>query len=185
MTVRWGACISDRFKVTNGVRQGSILSPQLFNIYVDGLSDILNKSSIGGSIGGKQINHMLYADDLCVVCLSSAGLQKLLSICDQFCAMHFIRFSVKKSVFMFIRCSRNKTCDITKVVLSGNINDYVYTTKYLDVLLCSDMKTSIDVCRQTSTFYAQANILLGIFRYCSDDVKCMLFCSFCTNMYCS
>ena len=47
------------------------------------------------------------------------------------------------------------------------------------------MKTSIDVCRQTSKFYAQANTLLRNFCYCSDDVKCMLFRSFCTNMYCS
>ena len=39
----------------------------------------------------------------------------------------------------------NKTCDITNVVLSGNIIDYVHETKYLDVLLCSDMKTPIDV----------------------------------------
>ena len=43
MTVRWCACISDNFKMTNGVRQGGILSSQLFNIYIDGLSDILNK----------------------------------------------------------------------------------------------------------------------------------------------
>ena len=193
MTVRWGACISDRFSVTNdgvlyilnGVRQGSILSPQLFNIYIDGLSDILNKSSIGGSIGGKRINHMLYADDLCIVSLSSAGLQQLLSICDQYCAMHSVTFNVKKSVCMFFRCSLNKTCDITNVVLSGNIIDYVHKAKYLSVLLCSDMKTSIDVCRQTSKLYAQANTLLRNFRFCSDDVKCMLFRSFCTNMYCS
>ena len=34
-------------------------------------------------------------------------------------------------------------------------------------------------------FYAQTNTLLRNFRYCSDDVKCMLFRSFCTNMYCS
>ena len=61
MTVRWGACISDSFKVTNGVRQGGILSPQLFNICIHGLSDILNKSSKGGCIDGKRINHMLYA----------------------------------------------------------------------------------------------------------------------------
>ena len=58
MTVRWGACISDSFKVTNGVRQGGILSPQLFNICIDEVSDFLNKSSIGGSIDGKRINHM-------------------------------------------------------------------------------------------------------------------------------
>ena len=85
-----------------GVRQGGILSPQLFNIYIDGLSDILNKSSIGGSIDGKRINHMLYADDLCIVSLSSAGLQQLLSICDQHCAMHSITFNVITSVCMFL-----------------------------------------------------------------------------------
>ena len=51
-SVRWGAYISDSFNVTNGVHQGGILSPQLFNIYIDGLSDILNKSSIDGCIGG-------------------------------------------------------------------------------------------------------------------------------------
>ena len=79
----------------------------------------------------------------------------------------------------------NKTCDITNVVLSGNTIDYVHKTKYLGVLLGSDMKTSIDACRQTSRLYAQANTLLRKFRYCSDDVKCMLFRSFCTNMYCS
>ena len=72
----------------------------------------------------------------------------------------------------------NKTCDITNVVISGNIIEYVHKTKYLGVLLCYDMKTSIDVFRQTSKFYAQANTLLRIFRYCSDDVLCILFRSF-------
>ena len=45
--------------------------------------------------------------------------------------------------------------------------------------------TDNDVCRQTSKFYAQANTLLRNFHFYSDDVKCMLFRSFCTNMYCS
>ena len=77
----------------------------------------------------------------------------------------------------------NKTCDITNVVLSGNIIDYVHKTKYLGVLLCSDRKTSIDVSRQSRKFYAQANTLLRNFCFCSDKVKSMLFRSFCTNMF--
>ena len=47
------------------------------------------------------------------------------------------------------------------------------------------MSVLLSVCRQTSKFYAQANTLLRNFLFCTDDVKCMLFRSFCTNMYCS
>ena len=184
MSVRWGYSISNVFNVTNGVRQGGILSPKLFNIYIDGLSNILNNSLIGGSLGGKRINHMLYADDLCIVSLSSAGLQKLLSTCDEYCASHSITFNVKKSVCMFFKCTVNKHCDNSTVFLSGNQINFVQEVKYLGVLLNPSMKTSIDVSRQTRKFYAQANMLLRNFRYCSNEVKCSLFKSFCTNMYC-
>ena len=160
------------------------LSPKLFNIYIDGLSNILNNSLIGGSLGGKRINHMLYVDDLCIVSLSSAGLQKLLSICDEYCVRHSITFNVKKSVCMFFKCTVNKHCDNLTVFLSGNQIDFVQEVKYLGVLLYSSMKTSIDVSHQTRKFYAQTNILLRNFRYCSNEVKCNLFKSFYTNMYC-
>ena len=42
MCVRWGGVYSSSFTVTNGVRQGGILSPYLFNVYVDDLSVELN-----------------------------------------------------------------------------------------------------------------------------------------------
>ena len=113
MIVQWGSCLSNAFFVTNRVHQGRILSPMLFNIYIDGLSDILNKSTIGGSIGGNRINHMLYADDLCIVSLSSAGLQLLLVQCDDYCKKHSITFNVSKSVSMFFKSEVNKKGDNT------------------------------------------------------------------------
>lgn len=33
--------------------------------------------------------------------------------------------------------------------------------------------------------YAQGNILLRKFHNCSDDIKCHLFRSYCTNLYCA
>ena len=38
VTVKWGHCISNSFNVTYGARQGDVLSRQLFNVYIDGLS---------------------------------------------------------------------------------------------------------------------------------------------------
>ena len=114
---------------------------------------------------------MLYAEDLCIVSLSSAGIQNLLSICDIYCASHSITFNIKKSVCMFFKSSFNKHCDYANVYLSGNHIDFVQEVKYLGVLLNSSMKTSIDVSRQTRKFYAQANMLLRNSRYCGWEVK--------------
>ena len=54
MYVQWASCDSSSFKVTNGVRQGGILYPKLFIVYMDGLSDQLNNSNICGNFGSGQ-----------------------------------------------------------------------------------------------------------------------------------
>ena len=139
---------------------------------------------IGGSLGSKRINHLLYADNLCIVSLSSVGLQQLLSICDKYCASHSLTFNERNSVCMFFKSKMNKLCDNVPVVLSGNNIDFVHKTKYLGVIINSSMKTSSDVVRQTRKFYEQTNMLLRNFRYCTNSVKCTLFMSFYDNMYC-
>ena len=51
---------------------------------MDQLSVKLNASNIGGDIGGMLVNHLYYADDICLISLSSAGMQQLLNICDTY-----------------------------------------------------------------------------------------------------
>ena len=57
MYVKLGSTLSSKFQVANGVRQGGVLSPLLFNVYVNGLSELLNKSGIGGNMGGNNNNN--------------------------------------------------------------------------------------------------------------------------------
>ena len=85
---------------------------------------------------------------------------------------------------MFFKSAVSRKCDTTDLFLSSKAIDFVQETKYLGVMLNSQLKTSFDVSHQTRKFYAQSNMLLRNFRYCSVDVKCMLFRSYCTNMYC-
>ena len=67
----------------------------IFNVYVNELSELLNKTGIGGNMGGTIINHMLYADDICIVFLSSSGLQQLLNICNDYCELQDLTFNAK------------------------------------------------------------------------------------------
>ena len=55
---------------------------------MDQLSEKLNASNIGGNIGGKLVNHLCYADDICLISLSSVGMQQLLSMCDTYAKEH-------------------------------------------------------------------------------------------------
>lgn len=54
----------DSLSISNGVRQGGVLSPMFFSIYTDELSNILTDSCVGCSISNVYINHLFYADDI-------------------------------------------------------------------------------------------------------------------------
>ena len=108
MCVRWGSSISSFFRVSNGVRQGCILSPHLFNVYVDDLSQILNRCRTGCLSGNITINHLMYADDLVLLSPSATGLRELLCACEEFSISHDVVYNSKKSSVLICR---NKAMD--------------------------------------------------------------------------
>ena len=97
MRVRWGSQLFESFGVSNGVRQGGILSPYLFAVYIDQLSKDLYRVPAGCYIGKTLVNHIIYAGDICCFSPSVAGLQDLLDMCDSFSYKNGIVFNSNKS----------------------------------------------------------------------------------------
>ena len=104
MVVRCGTTISTQFTVVNGVKQGGIISAILFNMYMDDLSIALNNSGIGGYLGDAFLNHLCYDDDICLISLSSSGMQQLLNICQNYATNHQLLYNGDKS---FSLCFKN------------------------------------------------------------------------------
>ena len=110
MFVRLGNTCSTSFCVTNGVKQGGIILPMLFNLYMDDLSVKLNCSGIGGYIGISFINHLCYADDLCFISLSSSDMQHLLNICKKYASTHKLFYNGSKSLSL---CFKKNTLKVS------------------------------------------------------------------------
>ena len=70
----------DWFQIGKGVRQGCILSPSLFNLYVEYISQNarLDEAQVGIKIAGRNINNLRYADDTILRAESKEELKSLL-----------------------------------------------------------------------------------------------------------
>ena len=70
MQIKWGKHFSEPFHACKGVRQGGVLSPYLHAVYLEDLSNELNNIIAGCYIGKVLLNHLMFADDICVFCPS-------------------------------------------------------------------------------------------------------------------
>ena len=91
--VKLGNKKSTVFGVTNGTRQGSVLSPLLFSIYLDDLLIKLRALQLGCSIGGCWYGACGYADDLILLAPNRKVLQRMLYVCQSYADEHNLVFS--------------------------------------------------------------------------------------------
>ena len=91
--VKLGGRKSSYFLLSNGTRQGSVLSPLLFSVYLDDLLKELRGLGLGCHIGGYWYGAMGYADDLVLLAPNREVLQRMLIICQNYAMSHNLVFS--------------------------------------------------------------------------------------------
>ena len=100
--ILWANDYSRDFCVHKSVRQGGVLSPYLFSLYMDELGFLLSQSGVGCRIGSTSCNNLWYADDLCLLAPSVTALQRLIDICCDYVTKHNIAFNSRKTVCMVL-----------------------------------------------------------------------------------
>ena len=96
--VRWGNRLSKKFSINASVRQGGLLSPVFFAIYVDTLIQKLMRTGVGCNINGQFFDCLFYSDDIILLAHTLRGMQKMLNICSEFALECDTKFDATKSV---------------------------------------------------------------------------------------
>ena len=178
--VNFNSTTSDYFSVSNGVKQGGVLSPTLYSVYVDGLLDLLKNSGMGCRIGNVYTGSISYADDLMLLSPSVQGLDRMIALCENYAKKFSIIFNGKKSKVMLF--SKKSCKSLPDVIVSGERVEYVTSMNYLGHQLAVDRTDSLLNSVQAD-FNQKVNSFIGEFKHLSCVIKNDLFSKFCTSLY--
>ena len=105
-TVRINGVQSDIFDVKTGLKQGCILSPQLFNMFVNDLIHAINSLESGLCYGdGSNVSILLYADDIVLLSDNEMKMQSMLECLSEWCHTWGLQINFDKSKVMHFRAS--------------------------------------------------------------------------------
>ena len=157
--VRWEDQYSDWFFIMAGVRQGGILSPDFYSLYVDDLIPILSKLNVGCHIKNQFVSAIFYADDMALLSPSLRGLQKLLDACQEFCNDWDICLNPKKSKNLYFG---KRIKSLANLKLNGCDVEWTEKWPYLGIILHSHTCFNCCVSEKVRKFYRALNCILRI-----------------------
>jgi hypothetical protein len=138
-TVRFNGVLLDTFQPTRGLHQGDPLSPYLFLFVADGLSKVMQKESVQGTIQGlrvcrraPEITHLLFADDsLLFFCAQEEQAVRLKVALERYCKATGQLINFGKCSILFNEKQDPAVIDHVKNQL--NVNKVTFEAKYLSL----------------------------------------------------
>ena len=132
--VSWNGQTSDTFAVSNGVKQGGVLSARLFCVYIDDIFQLLRRKKSGCWINGNYAGILGYADDLLLLAPSRDALQEMIQNCEEHTRSLNISFSThenpkkcKTKCMTFL----DKEREVRNITLDGKDLPWVKSAKHL------------------------------------------------------
>jgi hypothetical protein len=125
--------LTNGFESKIGLKQGCVISPNLFSLFINDLPDFLEG---GCFFGGRRVNILMYADDVVLLAPTATVLQQMISKLELYCDIWNLQVNLTKSnIMVFRRGGRLSRSD--KWWYKGKLIDVVNSYKYLGVILTS------------------------------------------------
>ena len=182
MRVRWDHQFSESFSISNGVRQGSVLSPFLFAVYLDGLLEELSASGVGCHWRWTYAGCFCYADDIALLAPCASALRTMLSICNNYAKSHGLLFNTEKTQLICFRYSKSYTCT-DRIFFNDTLLNFTNNVTHLGHLLSFNVKDDSDIIRPTKDLIRKANYVLCTFRTILPSILCFLIKTYCLYLY--
>ena len=181
--IKWNDYISDEFSVSNGIKQGRVLSPILFCVYIDELLKRLKESEYGCYIGNTYFGALSYADDVTLLCPTKSGINRMLKIIDNFSKEFDVNFNHTKSKLLILT-SNNVSNDrvVDNITFDNQIIDNIEYSKHLGNTIGKHSKKK-SISDGICDFYSRVNMLLAFFNFASPWIKYKLFKTYCMPLY--
>ena len=175
--VRWNGCYSFEFCVHSGVRQGSSLSPSVFNVFINQFLTSLRSHRYGCHISSYFVGAVLYADDLILLSASVSGLQRSLNVCYHISLDLGLNFNGKKSFCIAFGPGFNECRFPLK--LGDQLIEWKSCLKYLGVVFITGAKLTVDTSSITRKYYAACNSVFSKASCMPELTKLHLLESYC------
>ena len=187
--VKLGGKKSSTFRITNGTRQGSVLSPILFSVYLDDLLISLRKLQLGCHIGGWWFGALGYADDLILLAPNREVLQSMLLVCQGYAREHNLVFSTdpvpskSKTKCMYFCGRMGNVRYPAPVQLEGEDLPWVEHAEHLGHTLHQTVNMDKDCNRARASFIDRSVDVRHQFSFATPDMTLQMIQVLCCDGY--
>ena len=185
--VKWGDGRSSQFAISNGTRQGAILSPIFWSVYADPLLKRLRALGLGAHVAGLFMGAVCYADDVLLIAPTRSAMQRMLLEIETFAAESNVVFSTdplpskSKTKCIYVVGKKKNLTKPAPLILCGRELPFVKQADHLGNMLTEqgDMDHDAEIkrakfihstveIRETFKSAAPSEVLKALNVYCSS-----------------
>ena len=177
--VSWNSHFSPWFDIMNGVKQGGVLSPVLFCVYMDDLLTSRKCAGYGCYVGHVFFGALAYADDIMLLAPTQHAMRCMLKVCEEYAN----GFDKSKCI---VCCPRYGPQYYThhpaaRFSISRNTIETVDNWLHLGHVISKDCNDRLDILSRRGSFDFQVNNIVCMFDKLDCVTKMKLFKAYCCS----